>query len=302
MKKTLKVLGLGIFVLAVVFSFTFGQANAALTMAALTITSSGALTLDGAAASAITVGSATTTGNMAIGGALTTGTLTLGKSDATGAVVVYGGTTAANTLFNNVTTGSIALGAALSTGNLTLGGAQTSGAITIGGGVQTGTITLGGGTGAQIVNVGTGATGVKTINIGTSAVANVLTIGTTNGAASLDLMSGTGGVNLTGHVATKGAVPTFTQSAGTPTYLPTSTDTAGWVKSDTTSHTTVVVTFAAAYAIAPHCTFSPDNAAAAVLVGSGTGVFGVTTTTALTITHAADTTEAAWNYICVEGK
>ncbi|MDP9249425.1 MAG: hypothetical protein M3M85_02880 [bacterium] len=95
---------------------------------------------------------------------------------------------------NGAVASNITLAGATTTGNIVVGGAQTSGAITIGGGVQTGTITLGGGTGAQIVNVGTGGTGIKTINIGTSSVANVLTMGTENGAASTELRYGDGGL------------------------------------------------------------------------------------------------------------
>lgn len=87
-------LGLIVFAVLVLVSFVgVSVVRADLTVAALTITSSGALTLDGAAGSAITIGSATTTGNMAMGGALTSGTLTLGGSSQTSATTIYGGST-----------------------------------------------------------------------------------------------------------------------------------------------------------------------------------------------------------------
>ncbi len=78
-KNMLVKFGVTLGAIAMVFSFA-SPASAALTLGALTITSDGALTMDGAAGSALTIGSTTTTGNIAIGGALTSGTLTLGGS------------------------------------------------------------------------------------------------------------------------------------------------------------------------------------------------------------------------------
>lgn len=95
----------------------------------------------------------------------------------------------------------IALGNTQTAGSVSIGDAMTSGTITIGGsGLQTGTITMGGGTGAQTVNVATGGTGIKTVNVGTGAVANVVTVGSTTGAASLTLQAGTGEITVDGTV------------------------------------------------------------------------------------------------------
>jgi hypothetical protein len=93
------------------------------------------------------------------------------------------------------TLGSLSASVA-ATENMTVGAALTTGTLDIGGSAQTGTISIGAGTGAQIVNLGTGATGAKTINMGTGAVANAITIGTTTGAASMAINSGTGDMIL----------------------------------------------------------------------------------------------------------
>jgi hypothetical protein len=84
-------------------------------------------------------------------------------------------------------------------GSISIGAMMTSGTISIGGtGSQTGTIGIGTGTGAQTLNFGTGGTGSKTINIGTGAIGNVITIGTTTGAASIAQKVGTGDFTLDG--------------------------------------------------------------------------------------------------------
>ena len=163
MSKKFKFLGLVFLTLALVVGVGASSANATLTLEALTITSNGALTLDGAAASAITVGSATTTGNIAIGGALTTGTLTLGKTTQTGITVISGSTSGANTLFNNVTGGTIAIGVA------------NTGGINIGAGNTAKTIAIGTGTAVDTINIGTGGTGIDVISIGDSLASLALT-------------------------------------------------------------------------------------------------------------------------------
>ncbi len=91
----------------------------------------------------------------------------------------------------------IAIGNTQTGGSLAIGAGMTSGTITIGGtGLQTGTITFGGGTGAQTVNLATGGTGIKTVHIADGAIGNVVTLGSSTGAASLTLQAGTG--NLVG--------------------------------------------------------------------------------------------------------
>lgn len=82
--------------LALVVGVGAYQANAALTLAALTVTSSGALTLDGAAASNIVLGGATTSGTIAIG-ALNTGGISIGNG-ATAKTISIGAGNAVNTI------------------------------------------------------------------------------------------------------------------------------------------------------------------------------------------------------------
>ena len=179
----------------------------------------GNFSLDGVAGSTYTIGASTTTGTYTVGGTAQSGTMTLGSSSGTNIVAIgagegattvniANGTTNAKTIAlgigaamaNTINIGGtganvIAIGNTQTAGSLAIGAAMTTGTIAIGGtGLQTGTITIGGGTGAQTVNLGTGATGVKTIHIGDSAVANVITLGSTTGAASLTLQSGSGNI------------------------------------------------------------------------------------------------------------
>jgi len=87
----------------------------------------------------------------------------------------------------------------------TIGATTTSGTITIGGTAQTGTMTLGDssginiigvgtGEGATTVNIATGATAAKVVHIADGAVANTVTIGTTNTTSTTTINSGSGGI------------------------------------------------------------------------------------------------------------
>ena len=98
MSKKFKFLGLGLAVLLLVAGVGASSASADLTIAALTVTSSGALTLDGAAASAIVVGSAQTSGTIVIGGSAATGAISLGSSTGAQAINVGVGGTGAKTI------------------------------------------------------------------------------------------------------------------------------------------------------------------------------------------------------------
>jgi hypothetical protein len=185
--------------------------------------------LQGAATSTMTIGTGLTGGTILIGGTAQTGAITLGSSSGinivnvgTGAgattVNVATGVTAAKTV--NIGTGAamantiaiggtganvITLGNTQTGGSVSIGDAMTTGTIAIGGsGAQVGTISIAPGTGAQAVNIGTGGTGIKTIQIGTGAIDNVITIGTTTGAAALTLRSGSAGITMTGNTGLTG--------------------------------------------------------------------------------------------------
>jgi len=192
------------------------------------ITGTGNFSLDGVAGTTYTVGATTTTGTISIGGTAQTGTITIGDSSGVNIVQIgsgegattvniAGGATAAKAVniaigavANVVTIGSVSGAAQLDlkvgTGNFSLEGAVTSTYKISSTGANTGQIDIGTGTGAQTTNLCTGGTGIKTVNIATGAIDNVVTIGTVTGAASLDLLCGTGNFTLEGNVATTYAI------------------------------------------------------------------------------------------------
>lgn len=105
----------------------------------------------------------------------------------------------------------ITVGNTGSTGSIALQG-TASATITLGTTTQTGTITVGQSTASNTINIGNGtiATGnTGTINIGTSATGTgktAITIGSINGASSLTLQGGTGGIALTGNTTLTGTL------------------------------------------------------------------------------------------------
>lgn len=142
------------------------------------------------------------TGQIDIG----TGTGAQTTNIATGGTGIKTVNIASGAIGNVVTIGSVTGASSLDlkagTGNFTLeGDVATTYAISATG-VNTGTVTIGAGTGARTVNLATGGTGAKTVNLGTGAAANVVTVGTVTGAASLALKAGTGNFTLEGDVAT----------------------------------------------------------------------------------------------------
>lgn len=187
---------------------------------------SGNFLLDGVAASTYAVGPSTTTGTVVIGGTAQTGAITLGSSTgASNSVLIANGSGSTAVSIANVTTtgatvsimDAAAIGTASNfnvftgstptaalTANLLTGatpgaasvvnimtGAQSAGTSqfnlftgNITGGTQT--FNLATGTGAAAINIGTGATGVKTIAIGGTA-ANVITIGNTQTTGSITI-------------------------------------------------------------------------------------------------------------------
>src|SRR3989338_1317897 len=102
MKKIFQGLGVGLIALALSLSLGVGSASADLTVAALAITSSAALTLDGAVASNVNLGAATTSGVIAIGVA-NTGGINIGAGN-TAKTINLGTGTAIDTI--NVGTGA----------------------------------------------------------------------------------------------------------------------------------------------------------------------------------------------------
>ena len=97
MSKKLKFLGLVFLTLALVVGVGVSSAGATLTLDALTITSNGALTLEGAAASVITVG-ALNTGGIAIGNGATIKTISLGAGNAVNTIKIGDNATPINVI------------------------------------------------------------------------------------------------------------------------------------------------------------------------------------------------------------
>ncbi len=122
--------------------------------------------------------------------------LNLGTGAAVKTIAVGGTSANVITIGNTQTAGSVAIGTAMTTGTISIGGT----------GLQTGTVSIAPGTGAQTVNIGTGATGAKAIHIGDGASANVITIGSVTGVASTTIKAGSGGIFLETAVATPGLI------------------------------------------------------------------------------------------------
>lgn len=147
----------------------------------------GNFVLDGVTNSTYGIGASTTTGTITIGGSSQSGSITIGQS--------------ANTIFLNSSSSAASIRIAYNqtAGSVFIGHSMTTGTISIGStAAQTGTIDIAPGTGAQIVNIAAASTGVKTVNIASGSVANIVTIGSTTGAASLTLNSGSLGIIATG--------------------------------------------------------------------------------------------------------
>jgi len=179
------------------------------------------------------------TGNFTLEGDVATTYAISGTGANTGTITISGGTGAQTTnistggtgvktvnigtgaIGNIITIGTVTAAASLDlkcgTGNFTLEGDVASTYDISATGANTGTVTIAAGTGARTVNLGTGGTGIKTVNIATGAIDNVVTIGTVTGAASLDLLCGTGNFTLEGNVASTYTISGTGANTGTIT-------------------------------------------------------------------------------------
>lgn len=217
MQKKSLFLGALIGLLVLVVSAT--AASAALTMDATSVSSDGALTASGAAASDITIGSAAHTGTIFLGLSTAGDTVSIANAVNAAAQVVNiaNGASAADTTVNIMSgvgtagAGVLAIGnntrvTTIGLGNIAPAAART---FTIAGGnsavddtvnILTGAPSLGTQTfsvfsgvatgGTQTLNLMTGTGGTKSINIGTGAVANTITIGNTTASTKITLNAG----------------------------------------------------------------------------------------------------------------
>jgi len=231
----------------------------------------GNFTLEGATGSTYTIsGTGVNTGTVTIAGGTGARTVNLGIGG-TGAKTINVGTGAsADVITIGTTDGAGSLDLKCGTNNFTLEGATGSTYTISGTGVNTGTCTFGGGTGARAINLGIGGTGVKTIGIGTGASADIITIGTTDGAGSLALVCGTGNFTLEGDVATTYGISATGANTGT---ISIGTGTGAQILNLMTGGTGVKTVNIATGAIGNLVTIGTVTAAASLDLKCGTGNF-----------------------------
>lgn len=283
--------------LAMVLAF-MPRAHAALTFGATTVTTDGALTIDGVATSAYTIGASTTTGTITIGGTAQTGATTFQSVNATGA------TTSSSFVFssNSTTTGTASY---LVANGLTTGtalGVSSSGTI-----VTTGELVDFTASGA------TTSTGVVRITAAALTSGSALTVvgsapATMTTGAFIRVNDGTTDVfkvNENGHIATATAaapaIGTVT-GVGGGTITITGSDTKFRISNGTnfTNATgSIDITFNQPYGTAPVCTVTAADAEAMADIAK---VFVTTSTTTATLNFGAAATanQQTWNFICME--
>lgn len=91
---------------------------------------------------------------------------------------------------------AIDMGPSSTTGTILIGGSAQTGLLRLGNSSATNIVGVGTGEGATTVNIATGTTNAKAVNIATGAVANVVIMGSTSGAASMALRYGTADYTL----------------------------------------------------------------------------------------------------------
>jgi hypothetical protein len=255
-------------------------ATAALTVGSTSVTSDGAITLNGAAGSNVLFGTTATTGNISIGTALTSGTYNVGGTSQTGTITV-GLSTASNTI--SIGSGIIDAGAT----QIIYMGSPTDLAATSTALILIGSANRNDGTQKILIGHTTdGGAGTSNIYLGTSrSTSSSITFAghwqaTDSGVSALRITTASiAGAGTTGK-----------------TVAANSTDTTGSLTTGSEAHTAVVVTFKGSYGAAPQCIINAANAAAAAV----TGVYVATTTSNFTINSASSSTNDKWNWLCIE--
>ncbi len=142
-------------------------------------------------------------------------TITIGNVTGATAVAVNVGT--GNFVVNGAASSLYNIGAATTTGTIIIGGTAQTGIMTLGKSSGINIVEIGAGEGATTVNIARGATAAKVVNIADGAVANVITIGTVSGAASMALKVGTGNFTLEGATTSTYAISGTGVNTGTIT-------------------------------------------------------------------------------------
>lgn len=184
--------------LAFALVLTAGSAQAALTFGATAVTTDGALTIDGVAASVYTLGASTTTGTITIGGSAQTGAINIGNASSTAVTTINIGT---NTQANVVTIGSTT-GAATLNLKAGSGGVVVTGVLTATSPVFT-TPALGAATATSVaIGGGTVITGVVVYTPTLTPAATAAAVGTTQQTFTVT------GLATTDKLIVNGPVPT----------------------------------------------------------------------------------------------
>jgi hypothetical protein len=189
----------GLAIIAFMALLVPNAAQAALTVGSTTITSDAALTLTGAAASAVALGTTATTGNLTVGTALTTGAVTIGGVAQTGAI-----TLGASTQSQAINIGYGSTIAAGQTQTIRIGG---NGASTSTSNIYIGTQPSGAGdVVVDIAGSSSDTTGSTSINIGNNTSGRTtLTLGNTASTSSTFIQARTStagyGIKLTGRLS-----------------------------------------------------------------------------------------------------
>ena len=167
-------------------SYVVIGSNAILTNERTLAAGSGISIVDGGAGAAVTISATGGGSGDVVGPSSSTDNAVVRFDLTTGKLIQNSVVTIADTTGNITTPGDIAING----GDLT----TTAATMNLVNGATT--INLGSTAITRAINIGTNATNVQTINIGTGAAANIISVGSATGAASLTLQSGTGGINV----------------------------------------------------------------------------------------------------------
>lgn len=162
------------------------SSNSTLTSERIITAGSGITITDGGAGGNLTIAATGGGSGDVVGPASATDNAVVRFDLTTGKLIQNSVVTIADTTGNITTPGDIAIN----------GGDLTTTAATMNLVNDATTINLGSTAITRAINIGTNATNVQTINIGTGAAANIISVGSATGAASLTLQSGTGGINV----------------------------------------------------------------------------------------------------------
>lgn len=220
----------------------------------------------------------------------TTRQFTFPNSDGTFALLGLAQTWTATQTFNAaITSGNFAYTWAGTTTNYSINAGQSSGTIVVGGVAGTGAITVGQSTGAQTLNLGTGATltaTTKTVNIGTTGVSG----STTNISLGSNTAGSITNLLLNGNLIVGAPAPASIAAAATLTnanILANIINTTGTTYTVTMPLGTTLETLVVWSSVDKGCDFYIVNTASGTItIGANTGVTTLGALTVLTGTSA----------------